>query len=130
MAVQQFDGFFENLPGDGLVVGVGEGEMGAGDKTSAKGEKKKKARQEQRLERRTPGNGRVVEIAWRNGTPVDVRGNGWRRILLDRAAHKYFSKLNKMNTLQYSIGAWVCASAVGTKEAPAFTKQMLDAEGL
>lgn len=99
------------------MIGVGVGEMRPGNEAGTQSKEKKQASQEQGLERGTIRHGSVVKLAWPDGAPVDVHGNRLRRVILDRAAHKEFSKSNKLNTLQYSIGAWVCASVASEPHA-------------
>lgn len=88
--VKQREGFDKLVQGNGLVLRIGDGELGAGDKASAKSEEEKNAREIKGLERR---GRRCSHIAWlkkRHGAPIQVDWNGRRWIFWERVSHEMF----------------------------------------
>jgi hypothetical protein len=97
--VQEFEGLDEFVPGDGLMFGIGDGEMRARDEASTKREEKEQDGEEQGFTRRVIGNGGVVEIGGWADAPTLV---DWKRrscSFWKRAAHERGRGSRKMNTL-------------------------------
>ena len=76
MAINEREGANEFVPGDGFVVGVGDGEMRAGDKAGAKGEEKEQTSEQQGSCRRPAGDADRVGMPGSVGAPVWRRGGG------------------------------------------------------
>lgn len=100
----------ELVEGNGLILRISNGELSAGDQASAKSEKEQNACEEERLCRRPLGNRSVLDFADRESAPVDVDGDGWRRVLWERRGHERFGTGKVTDTYQYSTDAGVHAS--------------------
>jgi len=110
MLVKKCEGVDKFVERDGLILRVGYGELSAGDEAGAKSEQEENAGKIKRLERRARGNDRIGRRAAGNSAPVQVDGNGWRRILLGRSAHEVAGVLDKIDANQYSTVVRVRAS--------------------
>ena len=111
MRVQEFEGLDEFIPGDGLMFGIGDGEMRAGDEASTERCEKEYAGEEQSLTRRMIGNGGVVGIGGWAEAPILCDGKRRSCAFGERAAHERGRRSTKMNTLKYSTIVSRCASA-------------------
>ena len=71
LPVQQRERAHEFVPGDGLILRVGCGEVRPCYQARAKGQQKQRACDDQSLQRRVPGDRRIVRRRDRGGAPVD-----------------------------------------------------------
>jgi len=111
--VQELEGRDELIPGDGLVMGIGDGEMRARDEASAEREEKEHAGEEQSLAGRMIGNGGVGGRAGRNEAPIQVDRERGGCAFWERVAHEGGRRSTKMDTLKYSTIARCRASSWG-----------------
>lgn len=108
--VKQREGFDKLVKRDGLILRIGDGELRASDKASAKSEKKKNAGEIEGLESRARRGSDILRFKEYRGTPVPMNGDGARRIFRERIAHDAAGVLNRIDTTQYSTGGLVRAS--------------------
>jgi hypothetical protein len=73
-----------------LILRIGRGELRAGDEAGTKREEEEDAREEQHFSGRAVGDGGVANAAGRDGAPIDVGRDGWRRIFWERWGHGMF----------------------------------------
>jgi hypothetical protein len=87
VGVDQSESTNEGVPGDGLIFGVGVGELGAGDQAGAEGEKKEQACEEQGFARGVRRDGGAITRR-RGGEPVDAIGRGGKSCVWERVGHE------------------------------------------
>ena len=80
MLVEKFEGVEKFVDRNGLILRVGDRKLSAGDEASRESEEKKYAGEIERPRRRTRRNRGVGRFEESNGAPIQVDGNGWRRI--------------------------------------------------
>jgi hypothetical protein len=76
--------------GEGLVLGVGGGELRAGDEAGAEREEEEEASEEQHFSGWTVGGRGVADAVGRGGAPIDAGRDDWRRIFWGRCGHEKF----------------------------------------
>jgi len=91
--VKKGEGAQKLIERNGLILRVGEGELGAGNEAGAKSEEKKNTGKIKRFKRRARRNSRRW-LAIRIGAPIQVDRNGWWRIFLGWRAHEMFCECN------------------------------------
>ena len=91
MAIDQREGVKEGVPGDGLIVGVGEGEMRASDEAGAESEEEEGASKKEGFCGWTIGKGSEVR---RRGvvTPVGRRGVESNWVVGGGVGHGYLQR--------------------------------------
>jgi len=80
MLVEKFEGVEKFVDRNGLILSVGDGKLSAGDEASAESEEKKNTSEIERPNRRTRWHRGVGRFEESNSVPIQVDGNGWRRI--------------------------------------------------
>lgn len=113
--VEEFEGAEKFIEGDGFILGVGDGELRAGDKAGAKSEEEENACEEQCFWGRTRRDVGVLELLRRDGAPVEVERDRGRRIFREWSGHEIFRARKLMDTSKYNIGGKVRASAGGCR---------------
>jgi hypothetical protein len=122
--VKKREGFDKLVKRNGLILGIGDSELSAGDKASAKSEKEKNAGEIEGLERRWRRDGDISRLKKCCGTPIQVNGNGWRRVFRERIAHEAAGVMNRIDTTQYSTSGLVRASCGAAGKLPGRTSRV------
>jgi len=108
--VEKSEGADELVEIDGLVVRIRDAELCASDKTGAEREKEQNTCKQEGLQGRPARNGNVLHFADRESAPVNVNGDGWRRVFRERSGHEMFAQRKVISTDQYSTDIRICAS--------------------
>lgn len=108
--VKKPEGFDKLVQRNGLVLRIGDGELSASDEAGAKSEEEKNAREIEGLERRWRRDGDISRLKECNGAPIEVDGDGRRRIFWERIAHEVAGAKSRVDTNQYSTSGRVRAS--------------------
>jgi len=88
--VKESKGAEKFIGGEGLVLGIGGGELRAGDEAGAESEEEEDAGEEQHFSGRTVRSRNVADAIGRGGAPIDVGREGWRRIYWEGWGHGIF----------------------------------------
>src|SRR6266403_1488126 len=88
--VKESKGAEKFIGGEGLVLGIGGGELRAGDEAGAESEEEEDAGEEQHFSGRTVRSRNVADAIGRGGAPIDVGREGRRRIYWEGWGHGIF----------------------------------------
>lgn len=102
VTIDQGESANEFVEGDGLVVGVGDRELGAGYEAGAEREEKESARENKRLDGRVRRDRTIVGLSDGSGAPID--GAWWNGgdAIWERVGHEVWAS-RKATTNKYSI---------------------------
>ena len=93
-----------------LIICVSDRELSAGDQAGAKSKQKQDACKDERSCGRAARNRGVLEFVNRNGAPIDIDWDGWRKVFWGWRGHEVFRSADSVRKKQYNTVAAVRAS--------------------